>query len=285
MIYIFTALYSEAHCLIKQFHLTKITESTRFQQFKNESGQILLTVTGAGEIAAACAVGGACTKYPPGKQDFLLNIGICACAKKQTGVFLIYKLVELASGKTFYPDMIYRHEFQEAELATGMVPWKHPKNSSAGDSGKLLYDMEAAAVYQAGACFFAPHQMVFLKVISDSGESARLSDGYVRDVMELHREKICTYISQLMQIRDMEKQTIPDFLNESEDGLWFRRLCADLHCSKAMRDALYKHLYYAALAGIDYKSAVRKMYAENKLPCRDKREGKQCFEQLKLQLL
>ncbi len=308
MIYIFTALYSEAHCMIRQFHLTKILENTHFQQFSNESEQILLTVCGVGEIAAATAVSSVCTKYPPARSDFLLNVGSCGCAEKQTGVFLIHKLIEQATGKTFYPDILFRHEFDEATLVTNMVPWKNPEDETnshmkiqIGESSdkvmynmraekfsdKAMYDMEAAAIYQSGSCFFAPYQMIFLKVISDSGESVRLSDRYIKDMMECYKEKICAFIRQLMQITKQESMTALNrqFPNEHANGQWFHNLCADLRCSKAMEDSLSKYLHYAALAGIDYKAAVQRMYEEKKLPCKDKKEGKKRFEEFKQQLL
>lgn len=275
MIYIFTALYCEAHIFIKHFHLKKIMKSTHFQQFTNESSQILLTITGTGEIDAACAVSSVCTEHSPAQQDFLLNIGICACAEKQNEIFFIHKLVEQTSGKTFYPDILYCHNFREATLITGMVP---QKNCEKG-SGLLLHDMEAAAIYQAGAYFFAPHQMVFIKIISDAGEDSRLSGEFVKQIMETHKEKLCAYIHQLLQI-NQAKHTGQTVLDKH-----FSQLCADLHCSKAMRDALYKYLHYAALAGIDYLAVIQKMYQENKLPCKDKREGKQRFEEFKQQLL
>ncbi len=295
MIYIFTALYSEAHCMIRQFHLTKILENTHFQQFINESEQILLTVCGVGEIAAAAAVSSVCTKYPPARSDFLLNIGSCACAEKHTGVFLVHKLIEQATGKTFYPDILFRHEFEEATLVTNMVPWKNPENEiysqmkrQIGEaSEKVMYDMEACAIYQSGSCFFAPHQMIFLKVISDSGESVRLSDRYIKDLMECYKEKICAFIRQLMQITKQESMTALNrqFPNEHANGQWFHNLCADLRCSKAMEDSLSKYLHYASLAGIDYKAAIQRMYEEKKLPCKDKKEGKKRFEEFKQQLL
>ena len=175
MIYLVTALYCEAQMFIEHFSLKKVMENTRFQQFASESGQILLTVSGVGEIAAASAVSSVCAKDLPGSDDFLMNVGICAAQGGQDGIFLIHKLTEQTTGKTFYPDMLYRHGFNEAELVTGMTVWKRHNSGRTADgvqlsgqdaaadgvrlSERCLYDMEAAGVYQAGAYFFAPHQM------------------------------------------------------------------------------------------------------------------------------
>lgn len=49
-----------------------------FSLFENEELKIRLILTGAGNIAAACAVSGTFGEFPPGKGDFLVNIGSAA---------------------------------------------------------------------------------------------------------------------------------------------------------------------------------------------------------------
>lgn len=305
MIYIVTALYCEAHIFIEQFHLKKVMGSSHFQQFRSESAHILLIVSGVGEIAAASAVSSVCTEYKPGKGDFLVNVGICAdlvdcaghadyagvadCAgvEKKQGIFLMHKLVEQATKKTFYPDILYRHPFKEASLVTGMVPWEgHSRGAAPLDataSDTYFYDMEAAAIYQAGAYFFGPHQMAFLKIVSDSGEGDRLEGEFVQRLMEMHKGSIFAFLAQLTRI-GQETANFGDPL-EPQVQESMEQLCADLHCSKAMGDSLRQHVRYAMLAGIDYGAVVQELYRENRLPCKDKREGKRCLEELKRRLL
>ena len=74
MVYIFTAMYCEAHAFIDFFHLKKDTSQTRFQVFYNEKEQILLTVTGTGMLAASVAVSSICTAYGAKGEDFLVNV-------------------------------------------------------------------------------------------------------------------------------------------------------------------------------------------------------------------
>jgi len=244
MIYIFTALYCEAKNLIRQFHLTKNPENTRFQEFYNEKSGVRLTVTGVGGTAAATAVGSICTAYPPAEDDLLVNIGTCAYIRSadgqqpsfrdREGIFLCNQITEQATGRSFYPDMLYRHEFQEASIVTGMRPWNASADrvvgrdagcdksedglagcdrAGTGDAGcdknryggaKLhhaktgaLYDMEAAAVYQAGAYYLGPHQMSFLKVVSDDGNARHLTLDLIGRLMEENREGIADYIKVL----------------------------------------------------------------------------------------
>ena len=286
MIYLFTALYCEAHMLIQQFQLTKNPKNTWLQEFRNEAAGITLIITGVGEIAAASAVGGVCAAYRPKREDMLLNVGICAHTEESEGIFLCNKITEQATGKTFYPDMLYRHEFREAAAVTGMQPWSRETDGagpSAGGLGDLavtfpsgtLYDMEAAAVYQAGACFFGPHQMIFLKVVSDRGAAGAVSQKQTEQLMEKYRDPVVDYIRQIQVISEKEIGT-----HDQEEAM-LEQLCADLHCSRAMRDSMRQYIRYLTLAGGEYVPMIQKMYEEGLLPCRDKREGKQRFEEFK----
>ena len=140
MIYVMMALYQEAHGLIRELELKKNTAYAPFEVFDNESAGIRLVVTGVGEIAAAAATAAVCARDGADAADFLINIGCCAagCCKPadrdmdsgygaahaaQTGdLYVCHKITEQATGKTFYPDILYRHPWKERELVTGMQP-------------------------------------------------------------------------------------------------------------------------------------------------------------------
>ena len=203
MIYIFTALYCEAHIFIQKYNLIKNQEITWFQEFYNETIGIRLTVTGVGEIAAATAIGSVCSIYKPTQEDFLLNVGICAHTTKKDGIFLCNQIIEKTTGKTFYPDMLYCHNFSEGTIVTGMLPWNTPNNNRSiaeKPSAEILYDMEAAAIYQAGIHFFGPHQMIFLKIVSDNGIVDKFSKEQIILLMENYQNSIIKYIEQLFSI-------------------------------------------------------------------------------------
>ncbi len=283
-IYLFTALYCEAHMFIKHFRLEKNTESTRFQEFYNETAGIRLTITGTGEIAAAAAAASVCTKYGAGEGDVLLNIGTCAHMSGSAGIFVCNKITEQATGKTFYPDILYRHHFREEALVTGMRLRSRGDAAAASeaDLGGTLYDMEAAAIYQAGSYFFGPHQMLFLKVVSDAGAANSVSKEQIAHVLEGCQEPLFDFIGQLSILVRGNRQEETCFLPENE--ALAEKLCLDMHCSKVMRDSLRQHIRYLTLTGTDYASVIREMYEEGLLPCNDKREGKLCFEELKRRL-
>lgn len=282
MIYMFTALYCEASMFIRHFQLKKNPDKTRFFEFYSETAGIRLTVTGIGEIAAAAAVSSVCAKYAPAPEDFLLNIGTCARMAGSGGAFLCNKITEQATGKTFYPDILYRHGFAEEMIVTGMRPWNAADIRSAAYSGGALYDMEAAAVYQAGSYFCGPHQMMFLKIVSDQGAEDAVTGERIGHLMEVYREPLCAFIKMLQDITAEHIREAQGGYREPEALV--QKLCADLHCSKTMRDSLRQYIRYCILTGTDVDTVTREMYAEGLLPCRDKREGKQRLEELKRRL-
>lgn len=325
MIYLFTALYCEAAIFIKRFHLKKNPEHTSFPEFYRDEAGIRLTITGVGEIAAAAAVGSIGTKYKPKAEDILVNIGTCAHGAEGNGIFLCNKIVEQATGKTFYPDILFRHDFTEKTIVTGMRPWngekitiEMPKERTPGNPhgteafmgalydteafpgalydteafmGALygteaftgaLYDMESAAVYQAGSHFFGPHQMVFLKIVSDWGRAKEVSGKQVEHLMETHQDRLSDFVEGLSRMGEKFSPEAGGLEGEAEE--LYEKLCTDLHCSKVMGDSLRQHFRYWTLTGTDYMTVIDEMYGEGRLPCRAKREGKLCFEELKRRL-
>ena len=113
-------------------------------------------------------------------------------------IIMVNKLTDAESGRTFYPDMIYRHPFTEGEVKTSVHVYtadegtrdeEQMKMESAGQTAQneeamkaeaaapTVHDMEAAAFYEAGNFYYGPHQMIFLKVVTDHGiENERLQN-------------------------------------------------------------------------------------------------------------
>lgn len=316
MIYILTAIYAEAQALIQYFRLKKDSSRTCFQVFQNfendfensfgdKETKICLIVTGTGSVPAAAAVSSICTEYKAGQGDFLLNIGICAAVQGkntdsagrhyQAGdIFLCSKIREQSTGKTFYPDILYRHGFQEAQIITGARPYTIPNTVEEDiESGEFtLYDMEAAAVYQAGLYFFGAHQISFLKIISDFGDGQNVTPDDVKQLIGRNMERIAQYITSLQFIAQKEQQAgLGPLATPGGRGMRdkmqrkLNQLCEDMHCSTVMASQVRQYLCYCILAGVDFVSVADAMYQEGKLPCKDKKEGKLRFEELKKRLL
>lgn len=298
MIYVMMALYQEAHGLIRELELKKNTAYAPFEVFDNESAGIRLVVTGVGEIAAAAATAAVCARDGADAADFLINIGCCAagCCKPadrdmdsgygeanaaQIGdLYVCHKITEQATGKTFYPDILYRHPWRERELVTGMQPLQR-----AAAHG-VLYDMEAAAVYQAGIRFFSPDRMLFLKVVSDFGIAGqeRMAAEALTGLLEQHVKEVAAFLTNLREAADEEETLRSDGILQ-EDEMVLERLFAALHCSQTMRASVRQYITYAALTGCDWKAELEEWYARGLLPCKDRREGKVRLEELKQVLL
>ena len=304
MIYVVTALYQEAHGFIRELELKKNTAYAPFEVFDNENAGIRLVVTGVGEIAAAAVGAAVCAQDGADAADFLINIGCCAAANAgadsgcetvdsgmdsgygaahaaQIGdLYVCHKITEQATGKTFYPDILYRHPWKERELVTGMQPLQRAAAHGA------LYDMEAAAVYQAGIRFFSPDRMIFLKVVSDFGIAGqeRMTAEALTGLLEQHVKEVAAFLTNLREAADEEETLRNDGILQ-EDETVLERLFAALHCSQTMRASARQYITYAALTGYDWKAELEEWYARGLLPCKDRREGKVRLEELKQVLL
>ena len=282
MIYVVTALYQEAHGLIRELELKKNTAYAPFEVFDNESTGIRLVVTGVGEIAAAAVVAAVCARDGADAADFLINIGCCAAAEGADigELYLCHKITEQATGKTFYPDILYRHPWKERELVTGMQPLQ--KAAAQG----VLYDMEAAAVYQAGIRFFSPDRMLFLRVVSDFGIAGqeRMTAETLTGLLEQHAKAVALFLANLREAADEEETLRNDGILQEDEAV-LEQLFASLHCSQTMRASARQYITYAALTGYDWKAELEEWYARGLLPCKDRREGKVRLEELKQVLL
>ena len=212
MVFVFMALYPEAKPVIRRLGLRKRTDRTRFQEFVSEDSEIVLAITGVGPVAAAAAVAAVLTEYDAGQGDQLLSVGTAAalrgehgavgtaalygehgsvetmeslCGEKSSsiiltksghdfGIFLLNKLLDQNSDRTFYPDMLIKSDLMEASCITGstVLSQRAAAFMAVAAEGYDLYDMESAAVYQAGNLFLGPHQMSFIRVVSDRGTEA-----------------------------------------------------------------------------------------------------------------
>lgn len=288
MIYMFMALYAEAKPLIEQLKLKKVNSGCKFMQYSSANDvdeYICLTITGMGSVAASTAVGAVCACRELTDTDVILNIGTAAgntLMEKKT--FLIHKIVEQATGRTFYPDVLYHHPFDEAELVSVPKVLCNLQNQDIiSEVGVRLFDMEAAAIYQAGNYFVGPHQMKFIKIISDAGAEQRITQEQLTECVERCAESIIEYIHALIEAaKEWQKQSE---LFSQEEQRWLEQLCTDLHCSATMQASVEQLCRYWKLAGVDYTAYISRKYREGILPCKDKREGKRLMDEWKSKLL
>ena len=305
MIHIFTALYPEAKPLIQALSLKKRATQKHYQQFLSEEGDLSLTITGVGPLQAAAVTASVLTDYDAGAQDQLLSLGTAArLTMCPASMYHVNKITEAATMRDFYPDMLLNTGLPEASLITGAKLYTKQESGYAAD----LYDMEAAAIYQAASMFLGPHQMNFLRIVTDDGltqeemetgmtmrtvtnaasgteskpavgteaSAPRSLAAHVTDCVEQQVDTIVTVVDKLRALMAAEAAG-HQVLTENEQQL-VDKLIADAHFSKVMADECVQLIRYAALSELDWQQPIAALYAEGLVPTRDKRAGKIILE-------
>lgn len=326
MIYIFTAFYAEAKNIIANYNLKMQQKqaAVRFDIFSNDD--IRLVITGVGEINAAAAVANVGGAYGIVAEDVIVNIGSCAAFENETHtmlndkwtgmgehIYMVNKITEQSTGRTFYPDMLLKSDMEECEVVTAAKPITEVDIENLSDNTaqvSCVYDMEAAAVYQAASLFVGPHCMHFIKVVSDSGE--KIDQSRITEVFAAANDTICGYIDRLIMINGTDDNHVVDKAVNNTNGniscninstamaqmsyeenkypydgksYGLQQIITDMKCSKVMGDQLGQLIKYCALSGIDYETVIEEFYSTGKLPCSSKKAGKVCLEELKSRLL
>ena len=282
MVYIFAAHKGEVEHLIKKLSLGKRKTSFPFLQYEGE--EILLTITGQGQINASASVAATLQEEKAKKGDLLLSLGSAAAilGRKRPSEdllgrwFWIQSLEQESTGRKFYPDLLYKPDFPEAGLITGdkileldSMGNRDTVSERRGDSKEqivskgvsgldntLLYDMESAAVFQAANFYLAPEDFFFLRCVTDFGVSpdeeklpfSPLSrQERMQALLQKEEDKVLRFIG-FLQEKSKERR------KEEEGELAFRQqlqsLSESLHCSFVMEKQLERLLRYAFLQGI-----------------------------------
>ncbi len=218
--------------------------------------------------------------------------------EKTASMYHIHRITDAATKRDFYPDMLLNTDIPEASLITGaklltaqdtwaQVDAQRDKKSRQGTladrlAAPLLYDMEAAAVYQAASMFLGPHQMNFLRIVTDHGLSEAEADdprslaAHVTACVEQQVDTIVAVVDKLRALTAAEAAG-HHVLTENERQL-VDKLIVDAHFSKVMADECVQLIRYAALSQLDWQQPIATLYAEGLVPTRDKRAGKIILE-------
>lgn len=267
MIYIFTALSFEAAPFIKLLDLKADKSLPGLRVFKADD--VILCLTGTGSLKAASKASAVMGAYGFSPDDIILNFGICA-GREPGLLYSINKITDSASGRDYYPDMIYKTELPERALLT--VP-----RSVKEVEGDLLYDMEAAGIFEAASLFTAPHRMMFVKLVSDSGDKGNISrDQLIRLIGDKEGE-----ISRLTGLLGRISSEKIKVYNEDT------KLLSDLMCSEYMRSDLRKLMIYAENSGRmgEVDSFLDELRREDRLPVRSRHEGKVLLDEIRRRLI
>ncbi len=236
MIYIACAIYMEAAPFIRRLDCKKDPSFTREQVFVGEDAVII--VTGTSPVPAAAALTDVLAQLPPQDCDIFANIGMCGCSDPAVApgtLYLIHSITEFATGRRFFPDLLYLHEHLQGALTTYSVVMD-------GTTDAFLYDCEAAALYQAALPFFSTDRMYYFKVVSDHGDDAgeisptdayEFLSGHAASVIESLR-RFASYVPRRFAYSEAEEAVIDYF-------------CRSLRCSVTMEHELRRLILYYEL--------------------------------------
>ena len=162
-IFIYAALPCEAKPLVQHFKLKKHTDVEAFAIYSNES--YCLTVTGIGKSSIAAGLAYSLALFQPTQQPVLLNIGIAGHQNIKLGsIFAAEKIIDVDSGKNYYPALIADLTCPTLTIATVSKPQaNYPSN--------VLYEMEASAFYETAIRFSTNELIQCLKIISDNQQT------------------------------------------------------------------------------------------------------------------
>jgi hypothetical protein len=180
---IVTALSVEAKPIISHFRLRKNSSSNGMEYFENDA--MLLVCSGVGKVRAAAAAVFALDRVSLHSAMTIFNIGIAGASRHggfSVGTpLVIHKIIDRASGREFFPDMLTDTGLLETHLTTVDRP---VISDTAGMFPTGVVDMEGSGFFEAAGMFVQPHQIACMKIVSDYFETGMISKKRVEDLIE-----------------------------------------------------------------------------------------------------
>ena len=265
MLYLQTALFYEGKPYIDKYRLRKIQAHGGFQLFEGDNARLI--VSGPGPVNAAAAAAHMLTRYSAGLTDMFVNIGSAGSAVFTIGdIILCHKIVNTFTGKALYPDMMYKHPFQEGTL------------SSVGAEGQLsgydLIDMEGAFACGAAQSFLPSAQIHCVKVISDNLQPGAVTPD---ELLKLMSDTSVAISGWLDELPGSDRPACPF---TDEEGRLMELVGGQLHMSFAMIKRLQKLCGQAKARGLD----LIEILSEYSDIITQKNEGKKVFTELTARL-
>lgn len=292
MITIICAYHDEGKQLIQHYHMKRTAEITAFPVFLNEDNSIRLIVSGPG-IRSAIALTHVLTRLGSTTEDHLFCFGTAAGHPSQINtLFLIHKITDITTEKTYYPDMLYRSTIPETELYTSpyiLTDIQQTMEAHHISNPMAIWDMEGSYVYQAAEYFYTQERMHFLKIISDAGTNQFLSSPSDSTGLEHFKEMIqhsiqeqMPQITAFMDSTQTEKE-MPLFTQAQEE--YIQQFCKDLHASTTMAHQIRQLFLFCSLQNIPIWQECKRLYQQEILPCISKKEGLKLYHALKQRII
>lgn len=283
-----TALPAEASVVRKILGLKSVERFRSLEIYR--AGDIVLVVGGVGKVATATAIAYASTKWRTA-GDFFLNIGIAGSLRNdwvRGSAFWVNQVCDLATGHSYYPDLIHRYPFPFARLGTSERPVQ--ANSFGTGLGGMpslddvdLIDMEGSAFFQSALYFTQTHRIHSCKIVSDHLEGVRCQP---QDVVSWSETVVPPLMAWLEDWMDWDRSEKADSVSgarrpppESEYRALHEKITENLHLSFTQQKELEK----ALVAGYLRKSSFdfpfdSYLYQEGET--KEKTRGKEKFKKL-----
>ena len=218
-------------------------------------GEIVITGVGGCAISTISKIG-----LTP--NDHVLNVGICAGKDIGKG-YLINQVISDVTGRRFYPDILFESGAEEMSITTAS------EVVTSVEEG-MLYDMESSIICDAVLKVIPPSNLAIYKVVSDSGDKSPTKNEVTQLIRE-HADEI-KKIAELLTARSGTKEY--EFLPES--------IFEDMRLTQYMRNELKDLEHYCAAAGRQEELLVLldKMRAEERLPVKDKKAGREVLDEI-----
>jgi len=266
---------AEARPLINHFGLKHQQELSHIRSWGNDL--LILAITGTGKVASATAAASLCTIFG-GEIQAAVNLGLAGSSGRgeKGEMFLVNGISDHHSGKSFYPDMLFRTNLPETQLKTfdHLVTNNDLKNSDY--SG--LVDMEAAGFFQAALAHLPESRISCLKIISDFLDNTKLDKEDASRLIVDNIAAIERYLHKLQQfIDDNSSQKF-----SSEEQKLIETVSETLNLTVTQQRQLEKSALYKKLTSADLKSILSEY---THATVNSKQERDQRFEKLRKVLL
>ena len=218
-------------------------------------GEIVITGVGGCAISTISKIG-----LTP--NDYVLNVGICAGKEPGNG-YLINQVISDVTGRRFYPDILFESGAEEMSITTAS------EVVTSVEEG-MLYDMESSLICDAVLKVIPPSNLAIYKVVSDNGDKFPTKNEVTQLIRE-HADEI-KKIAELLTARSGTKEY--EFLPES--------IFEEMRLTQYMRNELKDLEHYCAAAGRQEELLVLldKMRAEERLPVKDKKAGREVLDEI-----
>ena len=230
---ILSALKSESQPFIEFYNLEKDRRFS-FPVFRNKD--LYLVGIGVGKKHIEKRVNDFIQKIGSSPIQFI-NVGL-AGGKKSIhtigDIFIVNKITDEASKKFYFPDILYKHSFQESEVTTVC---KEITNGGADFSD--LVDMEASEIFKVCSKLSSVHNLIFIKIVSDYMDKSlgSFDKNHYSTLMKLNLKEM----DILIKNSNLSDNGNHDILNEYDEQ-WLVQTIKILRLTKTQSLLIEKYL-------------------------------------------